>query len=327
MCLSTVKVESISVRTAGSDSHSLTKPTSVAYKMEDVLSCPVCLETFDLHLHVPLVLCCGHTLCHSCITSIYATSSQLQCPHDRHIDPRPINALTRNYLVCDAIDRYNRVQKETSRCEKHHKKLKLYCRQPCGQLLCTRCILEGHREHQVVDTEDDAFTLSVIETVQPYVERSKADSDRMAQELQRLETLVSTCDRRKVYAQEQTQSEYSELASLLTSKSAQYCHRLEVQAAAYKSPIMASGHLLKQRYDQLIDHHNRLLTLCTALVKSPVSARLSLLVQLDSLIQTLPESRLDGEKFDEPPMFIGEDLRNIREMMGEERHKRRRYNI
>lgn len=279
--------------------------------MEDVLSCPVCLEPFDLQVRLPLVLACGHTLCRSCVTAMLSSTPELHCPHDRSTDSRPLNALSRNYLVCDAIERTNKLQSQ--RCSKHRKTLRLYCRQPCGQLLCSRCLLDGHRAHQVVDPEEESFATTVAEALKPHMELSRRETERLADHLKRLEGLVATCERRKEYAKEMTMSEHERIVELLRSKAEEQIQHLEGQAAAYKAPIMEAGHYLKQRYDKLLDYHHQLLSVGTALLRSPIPSRLSLLVQLDSLISSEPDDDCPAVKFAEPPMFLCEDLGALRE--------------
>lgn len=286
--------------------------------MEEVLSCPVCLEPFDLQVRLPLVLACGHTLCHSCITALLSSAPQVHCPHDRSTDSRPLNALSRNYLVCDAIERTHRLHSQ--RCPKHRKALRLYCRQPCGQLLCSRCILDGHRAHQVVDPEEDSFAATVAEALKPHMERNRRETERLAEDLKRLEGLVATCEHRKAYAEEMTRSEHERVVEMLRKKAAELIERLEVQAATYKAPIMEAGRYLKQRYDQLLDYHRQLLSLGTALLRSPTASRLALLVQLDSLLYSEPEAVRPQAKFAEPPMFLCEDMITLRagvEALGE----------
>ena len=43
----------------------------MSYLFENILSCKVCLENFDLKTHKPFVLICGHNICQRYINECY----------------------------------------------------------------------------------------------------------------------------------------------------------------------------------------------------------------------------------------------------------------
>ena len=58
----------------------------------EFLSCPICFNEFDVLLHSPISLGCGHTICKGCLSNLH----RKQCPFDQtsisiDIDSLPIN--------------------------------------------------------------------------------------------------------------------------------------------------------------------------------------------------------------------------------------------
>jgi len=72
-----------------------------------ILKCPICLDVFDK----PRLLCCGHTLCASCITQLHLSSRELgrpfACPECRRNVEVPrggIEHLPPNFLIQRLLD-------------------------------------------------------------------------------------------------------------------------------------------------------------------------------------------------------------------------------
>ena len=278
--------------------------------MEDILTCPVCLELFNMQERVPLVLSCGHTLCRSCVQGISAASHQVQCPHDRLVDARPLNALTRNFLICEAVDQQRKLTPKHL-CTEHKKTLKLYCRTPCGQLLCSKCLLEDHQGHQVVDYRDEHFVSKVSESMHEHVQWSSKLAESLASELTHLEDAVSSSERRKEVAKQQIRRDFTQVANMLARKAEQMLQDLEMQGSDFKAPIMTAGYQLKLQYDQTLDFKRQLLGLINALPRVSPESRLGLLVQLDSLIANKPDSKLQSVCIGVEPTYPCADFHDV----------------
>ena len=66
--------------------------------------CPVCSESFNRHMRIPLVLLCGHSVCKKCVLELVEVKKTLSCPLDRKIDTRMINQISFSYTILELID-------------------------------------------------------------------------------------------------------------------------------------------------------------------------------------------------------------------------------
>ena len=73
------------------------------------LECLVCEEVFSLEGdNVPRLLHCGHTLCHSCLSRLPLTGSDLLCPFDRLATPvgaSGVSGLKKNFALIELLER------------------------------------------------------------------------------------------------------------------------------------------------------------------------------------------------------------------------------
>mmetsp|Transcript_25606 Transcript_25606/g.44729 ORF Transcript_25606/g.44729 Transcript_25606/m.44729 type:complete len:331 (-) Transcript_25606:26-1018(-) len=68
------------------------------------MECPICRETFNREANIPLLLCCGHSVCTICCENIFYHSNVITCPLDRTTDIRRLDRLTKNLLVLELIE-------------------------------------------------------------------------------------------------------------------------------------------------------------------------------------------------------------------------------
>ena len=73
-------------------------------KIEDALTCLICLEHYNSKSHLPISLSCGHTYCRSCLLSIHQSKGQINCPSDRKPEPVPFGQLSTNYSLLSLIE-------------------------------------------------------------------------------------------------------------------------------------------------------------------------------------------------------------------------------
>lgn len=138
--------------------------------MENFLSCPICMENFDNSLSIPLMLCCGHSLCKSCVIEIWKTNSA--CPLDRKIEPRAVEDLPKNIALLQIAT--HKTQKKSYPCITHpNRKIKYFCL-TCRKAFCINCMV-GHSGHVWVD----------LESSENIREKLKGPVDRILQDLEK----------------------------------------------------------------------------------------------------------------------------------------------
>ena len=65
----------------------------------EFLSCPVCYNVFNEHLHRPISLACGHTVCKTCLSKL----QQRKCPFDQSLITRDIDDLPANFALLQLV--------------------------------------------------------------------------------------------------------------------------------------------------------------------------------------------------------------------------------
>jgi len=132
-------------------------------KLTEQLSCPICLDTYS----GPKQLQCHHIFCQKCLVQLAVRDQQgqltLTCPMCCQVTPIPVGGTTGlkaalhveklleiqaslNKIMAPSEDvEGNSGNKESSYCLLHDdKELELYC-ETCGELICFKCIMKGHR--------------------------------------------------------------------------------------------------------------------------------------------------------------------------------------
>lgn len=71
--------------------------------MEDLLTCTICFELFDMKEKVPLSLICGHTFCRYCLSIMNPINKGIACPLDSNIDSRDLSSIPKNYSLIEII--------------------------------------------------------------------------------------------------------------------------------------------------------------------------------------------------------------------------------
>ena len=145
----------------------LTVTEQVLRKLEDQLTCGICLDSYT----EPKLLQCFHVFCKQCLERLVVRDRQgitLQCPSCRRstlLPPTSVSGLqTAFYLnnlfeVRDAIGKVKEPQK--TQCEKCKKRVATsFCRN-CGQFICARCT-ETHQEWEEFSSHE-VITLSQLE--------------------------------------------------------------------------------------------------------------------------------------------------------------------
>ena len=129
--------------------------------LQESLSCPVCFEEFEENGgHVPRLLPCSHTLCHTC-TGQLTRNNRLECPTCRmkHETRNEEINFPQNKYILTMMRRRQRLEGEeingSRKCPKHGEKEILFCREVrCQKMICPLCLSEAHLGHEVVAVKD-----------------------------------------------------------------------------------------------------------------------------------------------------------------------------
>ena len=126
--------------------------------LQEALTCLVCFEDFEENGdHVPRLLPCSHTLCHTCIGQ-YIRNTRLECPtcSMKHEVRNEEISFPQNKYILTLMRRKPTGREEFKKCSSHEEDEVLFCRETgCQMTLCIRCLSEGHLGHKVVALKDE----------------------------------------------------------------------------------------------------------------------------------------------------------------------------
>lgn len=125
-------------------------------QMEQEYNCPICLGC----LKDPMVLDCGHSFCHDCITNYcetWETLGDLECPVCKSQFQK--GDFRRNWQLASIVEKTKRMRLSTSKedlCSRHEEKLQLFCKED-EEMVCSICehSLE-HRGHTIILLQEAA---------------------------------------------------------------------------------------------------------------------------------------------------------------------------
>ena len=129
------------------------KPSTAAekalQKIQDQITCGICLELYK----EPKLLKCFHVYCEQCLQHLVHGGQEgqsLLCPQCRQDTPLPVggvSALQGAFYIHNIQDALKKMDSK-DKCSVHPKKeTEFYCEQ-CDRLICSRCLVSGHRDHQ-----------------------------------------------------------------------------------------------------------------------------------------------------------------------------------
>ena len=128
--------------------------------LEEILSCQVCFEEFEEDGdHVPRILPCSHTLCHTCIGRLIERI-RIECPECRmkHDAKKEEKSFPQNKYIIIQIKKTQKLQVDHSqpeKCKEHGKELNIFCKEPgCQRVICISCLSHDHKKHEVVEIEE-----------------------------------------------------------------------------------------------------------------------------------------------------------------------------
>ena len=131
------------------------------HSLELLLQCQVCFEEFEEDgKHVPRILPCSHTLCHTCIGHVIQRN-RIQCPEcrEKHEVKKDEKSFPQNKYLLTQIKRKSPQEQpkvhEFQKCKEHGKELNLFCLDPvCNKPICRTCLRTKHKRHDVIEIEE-----------------------------------------------------------------------------------------------------------------------------------------------------------------------------
>ena len=136
------------------------------------LSCQICHEKFkEDGDHIPRLLPCTHTLCHTCIGQLIQ-GNKIECPEcrEKHEAKKEEKSFPQNKYILTQIKRKSWKEQPTTyefqKCEEHKKTQNIFCKEPgCNKPICRTCLRIKHKEHDFTDMEELEEETLIIEVV------------------------------------------------------------------------------------------------------------------------------------------------------------------
>lgn len=129
----------------------------------DLLSCKICLDSYDELERIPKLLSCHHSFCMLCLTTVSNQQKMITCPTCRDktvLPPGGVSKLQTNFYVAqmkEVIDKSSEIRDKSLEklpsCAKHEKALDLFC-STCERSLCIECQAGDHAGHLILQTEE-----------------------------------------------------------------------------------------------------------------------------------------------------------------------------
>ncbi|XP_060899599.1 nuclear factor 7, brain-like [Labrus mixtus] len=228
----------------------------MASKLEENLSCPVCLEIFK----DPVILSCLHSFCKDCLQSCWKEKENQECPlcKKRHSNDLPPNFTLKNLSESFLQERDQRASEDL--CSLHSEKLKLFCldHQEPVCLVCRDS--EKHSEHRFrpIDEAAGQHKKKLQETLEPVkkklkvCKRVKVKFDQTAEhiQVQARHTERQIKEQFKKLHQFLEEEEEARLCALREEEE-QKSQRMKEEMEALSREIAALSHTVRDTEDEL----------------------------------------------------------------------------
>ena len=132
--------------------------------MDDLTTCSVCFELFDINIHVPRILPCSHSFCHVCIERLLNNSPGIlacpECRESHNVGHQGARTFPQNKYILTPLQRKQMAAAGFSpeqydagsmqeKCKEHGDKFSIFCLSSgCMIAICIEC-LEDHKHHEV----------------------------------------------------------------------------------------------------------------------------------------------------------------------------------
>ena len=142
------------------------KPSSDLHRLEDQLTCPVCLDLYT----DPKTLACLHSFCQECLERLpqkreaREDTYYLSCPTCRQRTEVPregVGAFPVAFHINNLKEITQSLKNKVSdpkqgTCNNHFKPLEIYC-ETCETVICSHCAVRAHKDHEY-DLVSDCYS-------------------------------------------------------------------------------------------------------------------------------------------------------------------------